>query len=311
MRTELAGTIVPLVTPFAEDESLDARAMGRLVDFVLEQGADGLMPTALTGEGLLLDAGETVAVWDTVFERAAGRVPIVPAIISMTTRAAIALTRAAEKRGATAVMVAPVLPELYAGRAYDDVYAFYADIAASTTLPIVLFNYPSLTGVDLVPQLAARLADIDNVQYIKESTGDTRRIHGIQRLVGERLSVICGAPNVALESLALGCRVWITGSMNVAPRSAQQLMRAAGELGNYDLARRIYYEQILPVVDVLARNRNPTGTIKAGVCARGVDVGVPRRPGGAVGRADLALLEDLIADIARAEATIAGEMGTG
>jgi 4-hydroxy-tetrahydrodipicolinate synthase len=294
MRMELAGTIVPLVTPFAGDESFDARAMVRLVDFVLEQGADGLMPTALTGEGPLLDSDETVAVWDAVFDRAGGRLPIVPAVISTTTRRAIALTRAAEERGAT----------------HDDVYAFYADVAASTSLPIVLFNYPSLTGVDFVPQLAARLAGIDNVQYIKESTGDTRRIHGVQRLVGERLSVICGAPNVALESLALGCRVWITGIMNVVPRSAQQLMRAAGELGDYHLARRIYYEQILPVVDVLARNQNPTGTIKAGVCARGVDVGVPRRPGGATSRADQELLEGLIAEIARAEARTAGEMGT-
>jgi 4-hydroxy-tetrahydrodipicolinate synthase len=310
MYMELAGTIVPLVTPFARDESFDARAMGRLVDFALEQGADGLVPTALTGEGPLLDADETVVVWDAVFERASGQLPIVPAVISATTRRAIALTRAAEERGATAVMVAPILPELYAGRAHDDVYAFYADVAASTSLPIVLFNYPSLTGVDFVPQLAARLADIENVQYIKESTGDTRRIHGIQRLVGERLSVICGAPNVALESLALGCRVWITGTMNVVPRSAQQLMRAAGELGDYRLARRIYYQQILPVVDVLARNRNPTGTIKYGVCARGVDVGVPRRPGGATSHADQELLEGLIADIARAEARTAGEMGT-
>jgi 4-hydroxy-tetrahydrodipicolinate synthase len=310
MHMELAGTIIPLVTPFARDESFDARAMGRLVDFLLEQGADGLMPTALTGEGPLLDADETVAVWDTVFEKVGGHLPIVPAVISTTTRTAIALTRTAEERGATAVMVAPILPELYAGRAHDDVYAFYADVAAATSLPIVLFNYPSLTGADFVPQLAARLAGIDNVQYIKESTGDTRRIHGIQRLVGERLSVICGAPNVALESLALGCRVWITGIMNVAPRSAQQLMRAAGELGDYHLARRIYYEQILPVVDVLVRNRNPTGTIKAGVCARGVDVGVPRRPGGATSRADQELLEGLIADIARAEARTAGEMGT-
>lgn len=122
--------------------------------------------------------------------------------------------------------------------------------------------------------------------------------------------MICGAPNVALESLALGCRAWITGITNIVPRSAQQLVRAAGELGDMSLARRIYYKQILPVVDVLARNQNPTGTIKSGVCARGVDVGVPRRPGASLGQADLEHLECLIADIARAEAVTAGELGT-
>jgi len=305
---ELTGTIVPLVTPFADDESFDVQAMGQLIDYVLDQGADALMPTALTGEGPLLTPDETVAVWDTVFEKVGRRRPIIPAVISTTTRKAISLVRAAEERGAEAVMVAPILPELYAGRSHDDVYAFYADVAVATSLPIILFNYPSLTSVDFVPSLVVRLAEIENVQYIKESTGDIRRVHGIQRLVGERLSVICGAPNVALASLALGCRAWITGVMNVVPRSAQQLMHAVGELSDLRLARRIYYAQILPLVDLLARNYNPTGTIKAGVCARGVDVGRPRRPGRSVGPADRELLERLTADIARAEAEIAAEL---
>jgi 4-hydroxy-tetrahydrodipicolinate synthase len=302
---ELVGTIVPLVTPFAGDEALDLPAMGRLVEYVLDQGADALMPTALTGEGPLLTADETLAVWDAVFDQAGGRLPIVPAVISTTTRRAIHLARSAEERGAVALMVAPILPELYAGRSEEDVFGFYADLAAATSLPLILFNYPSLTGVDFVPSLIARLAEIDAVRYIKESTGDSRRVHSIQRLVGDRLAVICGAPNVALESLALGCRAWITGIMNVAPRSAQQLMRAVAERGDLHLARRIYYTQILPLVDVLARNDNPTGTIKAGVCARGVEVGAPRRPGHPVSAADQELLARLVAGIAQAEAETA------
>jgi len=306
--TALTGTIVPLVTPFAADESFDVQAMSRLIDYVLEQGADALMPTALTGEGLLLDAGETIAVWETIFQKVGGQLPIIPAVISTTTRQAVRLVRAAEEKGAAAVMAAPILPELYAGRVHDDVFAFYADIAGSTSLSIILFNYPSLTGVDFVLPLVERLAGIDNVRYIKESSGDIKRVHGIHRALGERLAVICGAPNVALESLALGCRAWITGIMNVVPRSAQQLMCAVMELGDLSLARRIYYEQVLPVVDVLIQNCNPTGTIKAGVCARGVAVGVPRRPGHGVGSADKERLEKLVADIAQAEARNAAEM---
>jgi 4-hydroxy-tetrahydrodipicolinate synthase len=304
----LVGTIVPLVTPFAGDETLDLPAMGRLVEYVLAQGADALMPTALTGEGPLLTADETLAVWDAVVDQVGGRLPIVPAVISTTTRRAVRLARAAEERGAAALMVAPILPELYAGRSEQDVVAFYADLAAAASLPLILFNYPSLTGVDFVPSLVARLAEIDNVRYIKESTGDSKRVHGIQRLVGDRLAVICGAPNVALESLALGCRAWITGIMNVVPRSAWQLMRAVVERADLHLARRIYYTQILPVVDVLARNYNPTGTIKAGVCARGVEVGAPRRPGHPVSAADQELLARLVADIAQAEAETAAEL---
>jgi 4-hydroxy-tetrahydrodipicolinate synthase len=303
---ELTGTIVPLVTPFASDESFDRAAMDRFVDHVLRQGADGVIATALTGEGPLLAPGETIAVWDAVIERVAGRVPVLTTVITSTTRAAIDLVRASEARGAAAVMVTPVLPELYAGRSHDDVVRFYQDVAGETSLPILLFNYPSLTGIDFVPPLVERLAAIPTVKYIKESTGDIRRVHGIQRLLGERISVVCGAPNVALESLALGCRTWITGIMNVAPKSARQLMRAVHELGDLALARRIYYRQILPLVDVLARNLNPTGTIKLGVCARGVDVGVPRRPGRPVGADDAALLAALVHDIEQEEARSQG-----
>ncbi len=303
----LTGTIVPLVTPFREDESFDPPAMGRHIEFVLAQGADALMPTALTGEGPLLRGDEVVDVWRAVFEAAEGRVPVIPAVISTTTREAVRLVREAQTLGAGAVMVAPILPELYAGRAHDDVYAFYADVAATMSLPIILFNYPSLTGVDFVPPLVERLLTVDNVRYIKESTGDSKRVHELQRLVGDRLSVICGAPNVALESLALGCRAWITGIMNAVPRSARQLLRAVHDLEDLALARRIYYTQILPLVDVLARNHNPTGTIKAAVRARGVEVGVPRRPGQDIGPADWRHICALMAEIAHAEEKTATE----
>lgn len=306
LSTELTGTIVPLVTPFAADESFDREAMGRFVDHVLVQGADGVIATALTGEGPLLTPDETVDVWDAVFERVGGKVPVLTTVISSTTRMAVQLVRASEARGAAAVMVTPILPELYAGRSHDDVVRFYQEVAAETSLPILLFNYPSLTGIDFVPPLVERLASIPNVRYIKESTGDIRRVHGIQRLLGERISVVCGAPNVALESLALGCKVWITGIMNVAPRSARQLMRAMNELSDLALARRIYYRQILPFVDVLARNLNPTGTIKYGVCARGVDVGVPRRPGHTVSDEDARFLSALAREIEQEEARSKG-----
>lgn len=304
--SELTGTIVPLVTPFTAEEGLDRAGMDRLVDYVLHQGADGVIPTALTGEGPLLTADETVLVWEAVIERVAGRVPVVATVITSTTKMAVQLVRAAEARGAAAVMVTPILPELYAGRSHDDVVRFYQEVAGETSLPILLFNYPSLTGIDFVPPLVERLAAIPSIRYIKESTGDIRRVHGIQRLLGDRISVVCGAPNVALESLALGCTTWITGIMNVAPRSARQLVRAVSELSDLKLARRIYYKQILPTVDVLARNLNPTGTIKAGVCARGVDVGVPRRPGHTVSAEDAQLIAKVVRDIEQEEALAQG-----
>ena len=299
---KLTGTIVPLVTPFDREEAFDPKGMEQLIAYILEQGADAVMPTALTGEGPLLDEAETLAVWDAVFDQVGGRIPVVPAIIATSTRKAVRLARAAVARGAGAVMVAPILPELYAGRSEQDVLAFYSDVASAVAEPIILFNYPSLTGIDFTPELVARLMGIDTIRYIKESSGDVRRVSRLHRLLGDRITVICGAPNVALESFALGCTVWITGIMNGAPRSARQLMRAMQQPDGLALARQIYYGQILPVVDVLMKNYNPTGTIKATVRARGVALGVPRRPGSDIDSRDWQFLTQLIAAIAEKEA---------
>jgi 4-hydroxy-tetrahydrodipicolinate synthase len=175
-------------------------------------------------------------------------------------------------------------------------------VADATPLPIVLFNYPSLTGVDLTPEFIADLAAIDRIRYVKESTADSRRVHAIHRRCGDRIAVVCGNPNAALESLALGCRAWITGIMNVVPRSAAQLMDAVLVDGDLARARRIYYEGILPLVDLMFQNSNPTGTIKAGLRARGVHVGVPRRPGSDVSAGDASTLAAFAARVAAAEA---------
>lgn len=298
----LEGAIVPLVTPFENGTDLDLKPLGSLVDFVTREGADALMPTALSGEGPLLDEDETVAVWEEVFTLAAHRLPVIPAIVSFTTRRAVALARRAERLGARAIMVAPLVPELYAGRSERDVIGFYSDVAGATSLPIILFNYPSLTGVDLVPSLVARLAAIDSIRAIKDSTADSRRVHAIRRLLGDGFQVVCGSPNAALESLALGCRAWITGLMNVVPRSARQLLRAVHVARDLELARRVYFEQILPLVDVMAATQNPTGTLKAGLLARGVKVGAPRRPGQPVDPSEQQHIGQIVAKIARAEA---------
>jgi 4-hydroxy-tetrahydrodipicolinate synthase len=202
-----------------------------------------------------------------------------------------------------AALVAPILPELYAGRSQADVFAFHRDVAEASELPLILFNYPSLTGVDLTPEVVSQLAEIETVRYIKESTSDSTRVHAIRRLLGDRVEVICGAPNVALESLALGCRSWITGIHNVVPRSAKRLatLMSRGDLEN---GQRVYEQQVLPLVDFMVATANPSGTIKAGIRSRAaLDVGVPRRPGMGLAPAERRALETLCRQIDGVEQT--------
>jgi 4-hydroxy-tetrahydrodipicolinate synthase len=250
-----------------------------LVEYAIAEGATALMPTALTGEGPLLTEDEAFFVWETVFAANRGRRPVLPAVISFTTEAAVRRARRAEVLGAEGILLAPIVPELYARRSERDVIRFHQEVAGATALPITLFNYPTLTGVDLTPGLVEKLASIENVRAIKESTGDSRRISALVRRLSGQIEILCGAPTAALESLALGCTSWITGILNVVPRTGADLLSAVAEKRDLDLARRIYFERILPLVDMLERTSNPTGTIKAGLRLRGIDVGIPRPPG--------------------------------
>jgi 4-hydroxy-tetrahydrodipicolinate synthase len=267
------------VTPFTADDGIDRAALEALVRFLLDEGADALMPTALTGEGPLLSESETLAVWEATFAEVGGARPVMPAIISFTTSRAVHLVRRAADLGAAAVMVAPIVAELYAGRSRSDVVAFYAAVADASDLPVALFNYPSLTGVDFTASFVEELVEIESIRYIKESTGDSKRVSALQRALGGRIQVICGAPTAALESFALGCSAWITGILNVVPGPGKALMEAVHERSDLELARGIYFDQILPLVDAMEMTSNPTGVIKAGLRARGVRVGVPRAPG--------------------------------
>jgi 4-hydroxy-tetrahydrodipicolinate synthase len=275
---QLQGLIVPLVTPFGAKGAVDTAALNAVADYVLREGAAGLMLTALTGEGNLLCREETETVWKSVLERYRGRVPVVPAIFPATTADAVRWGQLAVDLGASAVMVAAVMPELYGRRAEKHVRRFFEDFCAAVSIPVALFNYPSVAGYDLTPALVEELTAIDNIRYIKESTSDSRRVSEIFSRTKGRIQVICGSPDIALESLALGCTTWITAIMNVIPAACRGLIDAV-ESGDLRRARELNFRVIRPMFELIQKSSNTIGTVKAGLALRGIDVGVPRAPG--------------------------------
>ena len=284
----LTGTIVPLVTPFDADERFapdGVRPPGRRSSS--REGADALMPTALTGEGPLLTSDETIAVWEATFAAANGAVPVIPAIISTTTREAVRLAIRAHALGAAAILVAPVVPELYAGRSRRDVTGFFEAVAGATPLPLILFNYPSLTGVDLTADF---LSDLAGIEHVPLREGEHRRqsprprhspaVRGAHRgdlRQPERRPRVAGArvPGLDHRHHERGAAIGPAADGRRASWTATWRARDTSTTS-----------RILPLVDLMFQNSNPTGTIKAGLRARGVDVGVPRRPGSGVSPAD-------------------------
>lgn len=276
--SEFQGLIVPLVTPFDSAGRIDIAALRSVADHALRHGANGLMLTALTGEGNLLSADEVETVWKAVIPRYRDRLPVIPAVFSTTTSEAIRWGNLAIDFGASAVMVTAVMPELYGRRARNHVQRFFETFCAAVPLPVVLFNYPAVAGYDLTPELVFELAAVESVRYIKESTSDSRRVSEIFSRTKDRIHVICGSPDVAFESLALGCTTWITAIMNIVPAACRALIDtiACGDLAK---ARELNFQVIRPAFELIRKSSNTIGTIKAGLSLRELPVGIPRAPG--------------------------------
>ena len=225
MPNEFEGIFAALVTPMTADEEVDHATLARFVDYLIgEGGIHGLIPLGSTGEYYALSPQEREAVVKTTLEAAAGRVPVVAGANAASTREVVAYCRQAERLGAAGVMLAA---PYYSLPSADELFEHFRAVDRAIGIPIMLYNYPGRTGVDMTPELIQRLAGLDRVQYVKESTGDVTRVSEILRRSGGRVTVFCGCDTVALESFLLGAAGWVGGVVNVLPRAHVELFELA------------------------------------------------------------------------------------
>ncbi|HEX2415355.1 MAG TPA: dihydrodipicolinate synthase family protein, partial [Thermoleophilaceae bacterium] len=229
------------LTPFDETGAVDTAALARNTDWVLEQGAAGVVGTGTMGEAQSLSPGERRLVLETLVEAVAGRATVTAGVSSETPATSIGYAADAAAAGAEALMLLPALG--YEGDARE-IEAFYRAVAESTDLPIMAYNNPKASGIDMRPELIARLAEIDGVVAVKECSGDARRISEILNAT-EEFEVLVGGDDWALEGLCAGAVGWVAGVANVAPRECVELQRLCGE-GRLGEARELY-SRLLPL----------------------------------------------------------------
>ena len=270
---KLRGTYTVIITPFNRDEgqSIDETMLRWLVDFQISEGIHGLIALASNGEFLSLDEEERHEVARIVVEAAAGRVPIVIGTAAENTDHVIRYTRDAEALGADAAMV---LTPYYCWIDEDEIYTHYRRIAEATSLPIMLYNHPASTVIDMEPPLVARLAEIDNIAYIKESTTDTRRVYQINELCGDKITVFAGY--LGYESFMVGAEGWVSVCANILPAKSARLFELAVDENDKDGAWAVFRE-LSPVIDFLGDHLYAHG-MKAAFGLLGRDMGDPRPP---------------------------------
>ncbi|SFX01594.1 dihydrodipicolinate synthase family protein [Pseudomonas sp. NFACC36] len=268
------GIIGYTITPFSTDgQGLDLDALGRSIDRLIDSGVHAIAPLGSTGEGAYLSDAE----WDQVSEfsivRVAGRVPTVVSVSDLTTAKAVRRARFAQAKGADVVMV---LPASYWKLSEAEILAHYQAIGASIDLPIMLYNNPATSGIDMSVELILRIFNaVDNVTMVKESTGDIQRMHKLQLLGEGQVPFYNGCNPLALEAFAAGARGWCTAAPNLIPQLNLDLYDAvlANDLSR---ARALFYRQ-LPLLDFILKGGLPA-TIKAGLRTLGLEVGDPRLP---------------------------------
>jgi 4-hydroxy-tetrahydrodipicolinate synthase len=273
MASGFRGVFPAMVTPMTSQEEVDLAGLGSLVEYLIDAGVHGLIPLGSTGEFYALTPKERHDVIDTVVRAAAGRVPVIAGVNAGATREVVQYAREAEALGAAGVMVAP---PYYSLPRPDELLEHVRLVDRAIGIPILLYNYPGRTGVDMKPEDLQRLAELKNVRYVKESTGDTARISEIIQRCGDRLQVFCGCDSVVLESFVLGAVGWVAGIANICAVEHVRLYELL-ERSDYAAARR-YFFQLQPLLSLIENSGMYTQLVKAGAGLAGRDAGPPRRP---------------------------------
>lgn len=245
------GAIVAIVTPF-KNGKVDEKGLRELIEFQIENGTEGIVPCGTTGESATLSHTEHERVIEITIETVAKRIPVIAGTGSNNTIEAIRLTKFAEKAGADgALLITPY----YNKPTQEGIYQHYLKVAEETALPLLLYNVPSRTSVNLLPETVARLSQIKNIVGIKEASGSLQQICEIIRLCPEHFTVLSGDDFITLPLLAVGGKGVISVTSNIVPREVAHLCKSF-EKGDLTAARRIHY-QLLPLNNAMFLETNP------------------------------------------------------
>jgi len=245
------GSIVAIVTPFKEGK-VDEEAYRELIEFQIENGTNAIVPCGTTGESATLSIQEHNRVIDIAVEAVNKRVPVIAGTGGNSTSEAIELSTHAKQAGADATL--QVTP-YYNKPTQEGLYLHHKAIADAVALPQILYNVPGRTGVNMLPETVARLAQIPNVVAIKEASGNLGQMVQIMRLAGENITLISGDDNLTLPILSIGGKGVISVIANIVPKDTADML-TAWEQGNMDKTKAMYFK-LLPLCQAMFFETNP------------------------------------------------------
>ena len=227
MKMQWAGVMPATTTAFDEQLNIDHAFVARHAKWLIDNGCTGIVTPGSLGESATLSFDEKLALWKTVIDAVGERVPVVAAIASLSTAEAVQLAQRAADVGCSGLMVLP--PYVYRSD-WREMKAHIDAVFRATKLSCMLYNNPVAYGTDFLPkQIAEVAAEHENLEALKESSTDVRRITWIRELIGDRLAIFVGVDDVIVEGVLMGAVGWIAGLVNAFPRESVDLFNYALE----------------------------------------------------------------------------------
>jgi len=270
--TPFRGAFVAIVTPFI-DGQLDEQGLKDLIEFQITNGTHGIVPCGTTGESATMSHAEHHRVVELTIKTVNGRVPVLAGTGSNSTTETIELTRHAKEAGADGALV---ITPYYNKPSQEGLYQHFKTVAEAVDIPLILYNVPSRTAVDMIAATVARCAEVDNIVGIKEATGDMNRACDVIRRCPADFAVLSGDDFTAMSLVLLGGTGVISVTSNVNPKDMSDLMNAA-LAGDVAKAREIQH-RLFPLMGAMFYDTNPVPAKKALELMGKIKSGAPRQP---------------------------------
>ncbi|HOV78704.1 MAG TPA: 4-hydroxy-tetrahydrodipicolinate synthase [Bacillota bacterium] len=272
MTTDFGRVITAMITPFNKDLSINFSQVRKLARHLVQNGSDGLVIAGTTGESPTLTKDEKVELFKAVVDEVGGKATVIAGTGGNSTEESIDLTRKAQKAGVDGVMlVAPY----YNKPSQEGLYRHFKEVAKNTDLPIMVYNIPGRTSVNIIPQTMARIAEIDNIVAVKEASGSMDQVSEMRSLLPDSFAIYSGDDSLTLPVLALGGKGVVSVVSHLAGGRIQEMINAFTS-GNTTLANEIHIE-LFPLFKGMFINTNPV-PIKAAMNILGWQCGSTRLP---------------------------------
>jgi 4-hydroxy-tetrahydrodipicolinate synthase len=269
---DFGRVLTAMITPFKKDMTVDYSMARKLARHLAQSGSDGLVVCGTTGESPTLSREEKIELFKVVAEEVGGQAVVIAGTGGNNTAASIELTKAAEKVGVDGVMT--VCP-YYNKPSQEGLYEHFKAIASSTHLPVMLYNIPGRTGVNLLPATVLKLSQISNIIAIKEAAGSMDQVSELRRMLPDSFAIYSGDDSLTLPMLALGAKGVVSVVSHVVGPELQKMVNAF-TTGNTTLATQLHM-RLLPIFKGLFITTNPV-PVKAAMNLAGWQVGIPRLP---------------------------------